>query len=307
MKVKLFTHTDLDGVGCSIVAQHCFDDIDVEYCNYDDINEIVGNYLSNRDFLDYELTLITDISVDEIKADIINYHYNLCNKFKLIDHHPTAKWLNKYEWAHVNDFEISIYPKEDKMKSSGTSLLYDYLWNEYELNNPQLIKFVEKVRRYDTWEWSTKFNDNHAKQLNDLLYLVGRDSFVTRFIFDESIEFTETESIILDMEDKKIKYYIQGKEKQLKTKEILGYKAGVVFAEQYHSQLGNDLAKKFHALDFIVIINPATAKVSYRGIKEDIDLGKDIAKVFGGGGHPRAAGSQIDDGLINEFINSVFK
>lgn len=296
MKVKLFTHTDLDGIGCSIVAQHVYEDIDVEYCDYHNVNEMVGEYLAARDYLDYDLTLITDISVDEIKADIINYTYNLGNKFKLLDHHATAEWLNKYEWAMVNPLH------EDGSKSSGTTMLFDYL------NRPrELSEFVEKVRRYDTWEWSTKYNDTHAKQLNDLLYLTGRESFITRFLFDTSIEFTDIETVILDMEQNKIKYYIKSKEKQLKTVNILKYQAGVVFAESYHSELGNELAKKYHGLDFIVMINPASAKISYRGIRENIDLGKDVAKVFGGGGHPRASGSQIDDNLIVEFINSLFK
>ena len=39
MKIKLFTHTDLDGVGCAILAKLAFENVDIEYCNYDDINQ----------------------------------------------------------------------------------------------------------------------------------------------------------------------------------------------------------------------------------------------------------------------------
>lgn len=304
MKVKLFTHTDLDGVGCGIVGLHVFEDIDIEYCNYDDVDYLVSKFIAEESYK-YDKVFITDISVHEDVAKEINEHIG--DKTTLLDHHATAKWLNKYEWAEVNDLEISIYPQEEYMKSSGTSMFYDYLWRHYDLNDGQLVEFVEKVRRYDTWEWSTKFNDTNAKQLNDLLYLTGREAFVTRFTFDPSIEFTETESTILNMEQTRIKNYIKGKEKQLKIVEILEYDAGLVFAEQYHSELGNELAKKFWKLDFIVIVNPATAKVSYRGIKEDVDLGKDVAKIFGGGGHPKAAGSQIDERLLDELIVEIFK
>jgi oligoribonuclease NrnB/cAMP/cGMP phosphodiesterase (DHH superfamily) len=295
MRVKLFTHTDLDGVGCYVVAKHVYENVDVEYCNYDEINEKVKSYLSNRDFLDYDLTLITDISIDEVNADVINYQYNLGNKFKLLDHHPTADWLNKYEWATVNPLH------EDDTKSSGTTMLYDYL------NHPRKVhEFAEKVRRYDTWEWATHYNDTHAKQLNDLLYLIGREAFVVRFINNPTIEFGNTEKTILELEQTKIENYISQKTKELKCVSILNYQAGVVFAEQYQSVLGNELAKKFDYLDFIVMINPARGTISYRGIKNDIDLGKNVAKVFGGGGHPKAAGSQIEDTLINDFINSIF-
>ena len=38
-KNKLFTHCDLDGIGCAILAYFAFgrDNVDVEYCNYDDV------------------------------------------------------------------------------------------------------------------------------------------------------------------------------------------------------------------------------------------------------------------------------
>jgi oligoribonuclease NrnB/cAMP/cGMP phosphodiesterase (DHH superfamily) len=109
------------------------------------------------------------------------------------------------------------------------------------------------------------------------------------------------------MEQQKIKHYIESKEKQLKIVSILNYQAGVVFAEQYQSELGNELAKKFDYADFIVMINPSSGTISYRGVRNEIDLGKDVAKVFGGGGHPKAAGSQIEGKLIDTFINSLFK
>lgn len=185
MKVKLFTHTDLDGVGCAIVARHIFgDNVDVEYCDYNEINDKVSQFI-NSESQDYDMIFITDISVNENVAKEIEEH--ISDKTVLIDHHPTAKWLNKYKWATVEEFEISIHPNEDYVKASGTSLFYDYLWENYGLNNELLFELVEKIRRYDTWEWATKYNDTHAKQLNDLLCIVGRDNFVNRFVSNPSI------------------------------------------------------------------------------------------------------------------------
>ncbi|WP_148666461.1 hypothetical protein [Bacillus velezensis] len=90
----------------------------------------------------------------------------------------------------------------------------------------------------------------------------------------------------MDIEKFKIKEYISKKEKQLRTLQVLDYSTGVVFADTYQSELGNELAQKNPNLDFIIIIDPGSLKVSYRGVKEKIDLGKDIAAKFGGGGHP---------------------
>ena len=46
--------------------------------------------------------------------------------------------------------------------------------------------------------------------------------------------------------------------------------------------------------------------VSYRTVKDDIDLGKDVAKVFGGGGHPKAAGSQFAEEIKFRIIENIF-
>jgi oligoribonuclease NrnB/cAMP/cGMP phosphodiesterase (DHH superfamily) len=304
MKIKLFTHTDLDGVGCAIVARHAFgNNVDVEYCDYNEINDKVSEFIKSES-QDYNMIFITDISVDENVAKEIEN--NISDKLKLIDHHPTAKWLNKYKWVTVEEFEASINHNEEYAKASGTSLFYSYLWENYGLNNELLFELVEKIRRYDTWEWSTKYNDVHAKQLNDLLYIVGRNNFVNRFANDPSIKLRDNETFLLNIEQDRINNYIKKKAEELKRVNILNYKAGVVFAEQYHSELGNELAKQNPDLDFIAIINMASNKVSYRGIKDDIDLGKDVAKIFGGGGHPKAAGSQFDEELTSELIKKIF-
>lgn len=197
MKVKLFTHDDLDGLGCAIVAKYKFEDLDVEYCNYDEVDDKVRKFITEESHK-YDRVFITDISVNEdIAKDIEEYIPHITN---LIDHHATSEWLNKYKWANVNPLH------EDSTKSSGTTMLWDYL------NQPkELYDFVEKVRRYDTWEWSTKFNDLHAKQLNDLLYLIGRDKFIERFSNNPSINFTDGEKLILEVEQCKINDYIENK------------------------------------------------------------------------------------------------
>ncbi|MDW0050205.1 hypothetical protein RHK18_19410 [Clostridioides difficile] len=40
--IKLITHNDLDGVGCCIIAKYILrEQIDVNYCNYKNINDVV--------------------------------------------------------------------------------------------------------------------------------------------------------------------------------------------------------------------------------------------------------------------------
>lgn len=311
MKVKLFTHTDLDGVGCAIVGKIAFDDIDIEYCNYDEIDKRVRDFTASMQFIDYDKVFITDISISKDVADLVEYSItekkDYLKKFQLIDHHNTAKWLNAYQWAFVDDMETSIYPKELEMKSSGTSMFYYYLRENGYINLEVVTRFAEKVRRYDSWEWSTKFNDNHAKELNDLFYIIGRDKFVERFIKNPNPAFTDSEKFILEIEQNRIDKYIDLKKKQMFESEFGNWHVGVVYAEQYQSQLGNKLALDHSHLDFIVMIDVGNGTVSYRGIHDHVDLGA-VARQYGGGGHPKAAGSRSRKEVkINNWMDYLKK
>jgi oligoribonuclease NrnB/cAMP/cGMP phosphodiesterase (DHH superfamily) len=106
--------------------------------------------------------------INNTHPDSFEEGFNLCEHFTLIDHHETAIYLNKYWWCNVQ-IEDGIE------KVSGTSLFYNYLKeNDLIVYEKDVSKFVEKVKRYDTWSWKTKYDDIEAKQLNDLLYIYGK-------------------------------------------------------------------------------------------------------------------------------------
>ena len=72
--MKLFTHNDFDGVGCAILAKLAFDNefdnelIDIEFCNYGDIDQKVEEYFNSG--LEYQCH-ITDIRISEELASKI--------------------------------------------------------------------------------------------------------------------------------------------------------------------------------------------------------------------------------------------
>ena len=79
---------------------------------------------------------------------------------------------------------------------------------------------------------------------------------------------------------------------------------GVVIADKYHSELGNKLCIMNKDIDFVAIINMDTS-ISYRTVRDNVNVGE-IAKELGGGGHPKASGSQIDKIIVNNLIESLF-
>lgn len=301
--IKLFTHEDLDGIGCAILAKLAFgENVDISYCDYDNINIKVRDFIVNENRPD--MCHITDISIEDELAEIIDSSFD---NFKILDHHPTALFLNKYDWCCVQTEDL-----ETGIKTSGTELYYRWLINHsYLQKNDILDVFVETIRNYDTWQW-TKLGEGGliCKQINDLLYLYGRDRFIDWCIseIDERIfpKLFEVDKLVLDIKQKEIDNYIEEKDKQLITSPLCGRVCGFVFAEKYFSELGNKLCKMHPEIDFIAMID-MDGTVSYRTIREDIDLGKDVARLFGGGGHPKAAGSQFSKAIPLKVIQEIYQ
>ena len=98
--------------------------------------------------------------------------------------------------------------------------------------------------------------------------------------------------------------YIDLKEKQMIKCFIKPYNVGVVFAENYRSLLGNELSKRHPELDLVIIIN-LSRSISYRTIKDDVDLSK-FAYIYGGKGHQKASGSPLPSGLKELIIKTIY-
>ncbi len=299
--IRLFSHTDLDGYGCNIVMKALVSQVIATNMNYEENNEIVKNYILSGEYKNYRCTFITDISVNEEVAELIDKTKDL--RLVLLDHHPTAEWLNKYDWANVcvnNCFE----------KTSGTELLFNFLvssdgcvedWNYFR----EIHDFVKQVKRYDTWLWKEKYNDDTPKKLNDLFYILGYDKFYSSLKENNfNVKFLIHDySYLLENQQKKIDKYIEKKNKEIIGCPIKDYNVGVVFANQYQSELGNRLSELNSQYDLIAMIGENS--ISYRTIKEDVDCGE-FAKLFNGGGHLKAAGSEINEEQKIKIIDLLF-
>lgn len=309
MKIKMFTHTDLDGIGCSILLQNVYrnHEIGVEYCDYNNVNSKVEEFLDLNSAINFDLIFITDISVNEEIANKIQTIVELSkyNKFVLLDHHKTAEWLNKYTWATVE--ENSEYLER---KTSGTQMLHEWLIShnaDYIKNNWYNSKeFIRLVNDYDSWHWNS-IGDLLPKKLNGLLYIYGREKFINKVLFELKnclSHFNSTDDLLLELKQNEIDLFVETKNKNLKMFNIFGYKTGVVFAESSISELGNRLCKLNPEIDLVAIVN-VNHSVSYRTVKENVDVSS-VAKVFEGGGHIKASGSPINEDFRSFLINTLF-
>lgn len=299
---KLLSHNDLDGVGCGILAKLAFGkDVHVRYNSIAGLNREVENFFEQED---QEIFLfITDLSVNEENEKRIEEFHRAGGKVQLIDHHKTSLAYNNYDWGHV------VVEDTAGKLTSATSLLYEYLIAQGLLHQSEAVdEFVELVRQYDTWEWE-KNNNQHAQRLNALFYLISIEEFeekmLERLKTDDHFYFDEFEKRILDMEEEKIERYIRRKRRELVQAQIKGHFAGVVYAESYHSELGNELGKEYPHLDYIAILNIGGKRIGFRTIHDHVDV-SEVAGQFGGGGHAKASGCSMTEKAYKLFVTDTF-
>ncbi|PLT29918.1 DHH family phosphoesterase [Peribacillus deserti] len=298
----LLTHNDLDGVGCGILAKLAFGDkVEVRYNSISSLNRQVEHFLERNDFS--QNLLITDLSVNEKNEEGIEEFISRGGKVTLIDHHVTAIHLNQYDWGYV------AVEDEEGRPASATSLLYHYLISQDFLSPSQAAdEFVELVRLYDTWEWD-RLSIQDAKRLNDLFFMFSIEEFEekmsARIMNSEKFTFDELELKLLDIEENKIDRYIRRKKREVYQTFIEGECAGIVHAESYHSELGNELMKEFSHLDYIAIVMVGGKRISLRTIHDHIDVSK-VAARYHGGGHQKASGCNLTQEGFSLFVEQPF-
>ncbi|WP_409304342.1 DHH family phosphoesterase [Peribacillus sp. SCS-155] len=300
---KLLSHNDLDGVGCGILAKIALgDQTEVFYNSISGLNHQVEVFLEQENRNNVTL-LITDLSVSEDNEKRISKFVEGGGVARLIDHHKSAEHLNQHEWASVQ------VEHRDGNLASATSLFYEFLLeNEFVDQSQILDEFVELVRQYDTWEWDRN-NNLKAKNLNDLFFMYSIDEFeekmMARLTTQTEFAFDEIEKKLLEVEEDRVERYIRRKKREVYQMEIGNQFAGVVHAESYHSELGNELSKEFPHLDYIAIVMVGSKRISLRTIHDDVDV-SEVAARYDGGGHQKASGCNLTPDAFLEFVEKTF-
>ena len=318
----LFTHTDLDGVGCAVITKIVDPGVIIHYCDYGNIDEEIMNFISSIDPKEKVDILITDLSPknDETVKELDRLYHISGNSIQLLDHHKTAESLNQYDWAIVKTDTRHWYTHDNDKKPimeetpfSGTSLTYSYLLPSInglsDDVDAALYMFTYYVTLHDTWAWVNSPNGEIAKKLNTLFGMINREEFI-EWIMDcilikNDIDFSKYD-VLISWREQDINNVIDAKEKAMIVSPIMGgdYTFGIVFSDRYASMIGNQLSIRHPELDGIIIISMPYG-ISFRTDRDDIDV-SEIAKHYGGGGHRKASGASLNNQKVKEFINSLF-
>ncbi len=295
MKDMIITHAkDIDGVSPVILLKLLGRDVDFYLLEVGEVEEKVP-LLLKEDLDIYENIYITDLSLsNELYEWIDKKPWK--EKFHLFDHHISQQYASVYPFVTLDITECA------------TSLFYRYLKIGSEsISIPKIEGYVEHVRNLDLWHWVEK-QDFVAKKLGDLFEIYGNLEYIEHFV--QNLEkpntsiIDQSEEELLKIEEGRIKRYFERKNEQLMTFRYQNYKMGVVYAENYRSELGMLLQEAHPELDFIAMIN-VSGGVSLRTQKDDVDL-ESIASSLGGGGHKKASGFGISEEQRIDIIKQIF-
>ena len=312
MDVLLFTHrSDIDGMGNAVLARLAFDNVNYVLCETFDLQNEVLKFYEDGSIYNYDMIFVTDLWLEEPTLTRVAKDKRLQGKFFVFDHHKSslARDLAKHYFTTVR---IS----DEKGLCSGTSLFYEYLTKQGFLPKEQtsIEEFCELTRKYDTWEWKTKYNDETPHELTLLFDSVGCDGYIELMVKKlqekkPKFTFNELEKMLIANKRQQVLEKLKNYASKVIYQEVMGLNAGIVFIDYEYR---NDLAEYFRTqnsnidIDFVMLIALDSGTISYRSIKAGVNV-RLIAEAMGGKGHDKAASSPIGDQQRKSLLKVLIK
>ena len=229
MKVLIFTHkSDIDGMGGAVLAKLAFQDVEYVLCETFNLQEEIKKYYEEGKIYSFDKIFVTDLWLEEPTLSKIAEDENLKNKFYVFDHHESTLKENSDKYSFT-----TIRISDDKGLCSGTSLFYEYLTSQHllDLNNKVIGEFSELTRRYDTWEWKTKYKDETPHELTLLFDSVGCDGYI-KLMFEKlrnsksaTFTFNELEKMLIQNKINQVKEKLHNYANKIYYVNVLGLKA----------------------------------------------------------------------------------
>lgn len=301
MKVHQFTHTDLDGVGCAVVAHAVFPAATTQYVEYDDVDIKILSWLdAKKHDGDKLMLLITDIA--PVSSVVVERLTALAAGVGPVvvccyDHHKTSvERLANVPWFHGNT------------QRCGTVLTYNALLAEAASSDAErlvaLNDFSHAVDAYDRWLVGHPLR-SRGEDLNRLCWALGREEFVRRFAqsptADSDGELRFLSSVLREKERRETRAAV---DRQLKRKLYVdekGYRFGILDSGGNPSAIGHLYLQDKPEADYVMLINISMGNVALRSREGGVDVSQ-VAKAYGGGGHPTAAGFILPSDALDAFF-----
>ena len=335
-KIAIIYHTDLDGYGVKVVGR-----IYANLKGYEENNILFvkADYYKNEN--DYKKLFIDDLideqikghesEIDEIilgdisvKSEETAEYLNELSKTKRVilrDHHDTATWMNKYEWAKVREAD------EDGVARSGTYwTAKELLSDKYIEKHPNLKRFLYLTDKFDAWTWAKsnpKLDD--AVDLALLFGAINEEGFDAE-IYPKLLMEKET-----DLFDEKMKFYLKIKNSDLKRQAWAAYfsmKRGIYTYKDGDKEIplkvavistenGSIIAEKLREIfvmkheeyDFILNFGLNGGLALRCSDNPKVPVNKILMQMGDGtgGGHICSAGGKLPKGAVEKGLEVIFE
>ena len=312
-KVVFVSHNDLDGAGPIIVADQFFKNYKYHTVGNQAVDSTVKYVLYSEEYKDYDYVFITDCSVsDEVAKIIDKENADSTRKIFLFDHHEPACYLNKYSWANVT------VKDENGEFICGTKLFFQYIVDVLDLPWFTLLdlpKVVETINDWDTWKWF-KIKNLEAKALSDLFKKTGIEYFIQKFRNSFEI-ITDMDKSLLAAFERKYVFTVLPKIMESARLMVLdvGVDSPVIRTVKcvQATEAVSDEAEKLYEDDINTVLFFFQDTVSMRSRDEAVHAGFWARKMAGingnGGGHKGAGGFTINNSnyyLVKEYLDLRF-
>jgi len=168
-------------------------------------------------------------------------------------------------------------------------------WLSYELT--KYVDLITYTQDYDLWYHKYSM----SKKLNMLAYEYGFERFMDRFLDNPDCTLTSTEELILELaEERKMKFIEEQKKNMILYKDNQGKTVAVFLSTQYAGEVRDFINNDNIDYYLFFSLNKGIASLRTKG---EVDY-SEVAKMFGGGGHMKAAGFQFKfdlDSFVKEY------
>jgi oligoribonuclease NrnB/cAMP/cGMP phosphodiesterase (DHH superfamily) len=308
-----------DEVEIVVYHHNCSDGFSAAYCCWkrfgDNVQYLKGDYKNPLDIkqLAGKNVLLVDFS---FPRNVYLEAKETCKKLMILDHHKSALIAmlkeqpklvaNKEVNVICDDYASVVLRQKDEvdqfgelfdncffdMNRSGCGLAWDYFFG-----NQPMPEFLKRVQDRDLW----KFEYPDTKAFTSVLYGVGfqfltYDTFLNPIVFDDAVT---TGTIILYH----INQNVSKDSKDSAYRYLDGHKIRVLNARNNISELGEKLCQDDPTIPFSAVFYWSGENnlwsISLRSINR-MDTGQ-IAKKYGGGGHPNASGFTYTGNISDLF------
>ena len=329
MITSLIIHhsADLDGYGSAAVAINYLESqkfyiktktipINYNVYNFEKIKEIIDE-INSQSYL-WIFVLDFSLSTEEMKWMIDN-----CNKFFWCDHHPTVQDTVENVTNYIKSNGEKIYNRaviNNRKKNYFFNFNFDndkaaILLTHEMLYNTEANNYIKYISNLDLW----KIDDPNIIYFREFIHSFPWKNYkrLKQFIFTGKLDKNSTASkeemeqliqLVGRVFIEKKKEQIDKIKTRFKSGKLENYKICIInnTNAEINSEMLNQMCQQGYdvAISYFDDLVNNVRGFSLRSVEDNIIVNK-IAKKYGGGGHPKAAGFSLSIDEGHEFVKKM--